>query len=58
MSWRDKNFRYIPSKEQGDGYLKKRFAKVQRELKAKAAQEAANAAEAQTKTIPLKARKA
>jgi len=61
----DKSFKYVPSHETD---LKKRFAKMRAELKAKAAREAeqarvqaaqnaANAAEASSKTISLKARK-
>lgn len=51
----DPSFKYVPS---FDTDLRKKFRKVQADLKAKAAQEAANVAEANTKTIPLKRGKA
>lgn len=36
MSWRDPKFKYIPVGQQGDGYLKKRFKRIQADQKAKA----------------------
>ncbi len=58
MSWLNKDFRYVPLAEQGDGYLKRKFARIRAELKAKAEQEQRNQAEAQSKTITLKTRAA
>lgn len=51
----DPKFKYTPSY---DTDIKKRFRKIEAENKARRALEAANRAEAQTKTIPLKRSKA
>lgn len=50
-----KSFRYVSASKTD---IKATFRRIEREQKARAALDAANAAEANTKTIPLKARKA
>ena len=50
-----KSFRYVSAAKTD---IRRTFKRLERERKAKAEQEAANLAEANTKTITLKARKA
>ena len=38
MTWRDPNFRYVPVRDQGEGYLKRRFDRIRAEQRRKDAE--------------------